>query len=101
MILRINKLKNSYTKQEVASTHNKYRVCIIVILTFFLWVAHRYGIADDIIKDITGGAVKIKDGQSFWSLMLDIGKWIASASALVFSGIMIWQKLIKKDANKK
>ena len=90
--------KETYNSDDVIKLHNRYRIIIIIMLAGFLWIAHKYGISDEIIQDLTGGAVKIKDKQSFWSLILLVGKWLVSSFAIIFGLLMAWQKLIKKKS---
>ncbi len=88
--------KASYSASEVCKVHNIYRGAMVLMVVIFLWVLHKYGVSDEVIRDVTGGQVRVKAGQSYWAMMLMIGKWLSSAFAVVFALMMAWDRLFKK-----
>lgn len=89
--------KHSYTGKEVARIHNIYRLIIIIMIVGFLWVLHYYKVSDQVLSNISGGQIKISEGESFWKTFITFAKWISSVGAIIFGLYMIWDKFIKKD----
>lgn len=93
--------KSTYTAEEMCKLHNYYRIGILLLVTLFLFIMHHYGVADNFVKDITGGQIAVSGRHSFISFMFEILKYLAGSLVVIYGLTMGYDKYIKKQVAKR